>query len=163
MHGSYFFLTFFKANMNSDTPMQMAAIFFFHRTFIWNRVLARCMSWLISFTLASWSCKERKRDLQNEKFFLPTAGLKLTTPGLRSQRRNPWTCNLTHYRLVNLQWFHFKYPSVPSPFYFVKSDYNWFDSNLRRKKKICVFPVTRPTLIFCCDPKVFIAFEDKMP
>ena len=30
-------------------------------------------------------------------------------------------------------------------------------------KKICVFPVTRPTLIFCCDPKVFIAFEDKMP
>ena len=33
----------------------------------------------------------------------------------------------------------------------------------RRKKKICVFPVTRPTLIFCCDPKVFIAFEDKMP
>ena len=34
---------------------------------------------------------------------------------------------------------------------------------LRRIKKICVFPVTRPTLIFCCDPKVFIAFEDKMP
>ena len=34
---------------------------------------------------------------------------------------------------------------------------------LRHKKKICVFPVTRPTLIFCCDPKVFIAFEDKMP
>ena len=34
---------------------------------------------------------------------------------------------------------------------------------LRRKKKICLFPVTRPTLIFCCDPKVFIAFEDKMP
>ena len=31
------------------------------------------------------------------------------------------------------------------------------------KKKIIVFPVTRPTLIFCCDPKVFIAFEDKMP
>ena len=23
--------------------------------------------------------------------------------------------------------------------------------------------MTQPTLIFCCDPKVFIAFEDKMP
>ena len=34
---------------------------------------------------------------------------------------------------------------------------------LRRIKKICVFPVTRQTLIFCCDPKVFIAFEDKLP
>ena len=30
------------------------------------------------------------------------------------------------------------------------------------KKKICPFPVTRPTLIFCLDPKVFIALDDKM-
>ena len=30
-------------------------------------------------------------------------------------------------------------------------------------KKLGVFPVTRPTLIFCSDPKIFITFEDKMP
>ena len=62
--------------------------YFFWRTFIWNMVLARCMSWLISFASASSSCKERKRDLQNEKFFLPTAGLELTTFGLRDHRLN---------------------------------------------------------------------------
>ena len=28
---------------------------------------------------------------------------------------------------------------------------------LRQKKKIAVFPLTRPTLIFCADPAVFIA------
>ena len=29
------------------------------------------------------------------------------------------------------------------------------------KKKICVFPVTRPTLIFSSDPKVFIGIPKK--
>ena len=33
---------------------------------------------------------------------------------------------------------------------------------LRPKKKICVFPVTRPTLIFPSDPKVFIGIPKKM-
>ena len=42
-----------------------------------------CMSWLISFAWISSSCKERKRDLQNEKFFLPTARLEVTTFGFR--------------------------------------------------------------------------------
>ena len=31
-----------------------------------------------------------------------------------------------------------------------------------RQKKICLFPVTQQTLIFCSDPKVFIALEDNM-
>ena len=34
-------------------------------------------------------------------------------------------------------------------------------SSLRPKKKICVFPVTRPTLIFPSDPKVFIGIPKK--
>ena len=33
---------------------------------------------------------------------------------------------------------------------------------LRPKKEICVFPVTRPTLIFPSDPKVFIGIPKKM-
>ena len=33
---------------------------------------------------------------------------------------------------------------------------------LRQKKNICVFPVTRPTLIFPSDPKVFIGIPKKM-
>ena len=32
---------------------------------------------------------------------------------------------------------------------------------LRPKKKICVFPVTRPTLFFPSDPKVFIGIPKK--
>ena len=32
---------------------------------------------------------------------------------------------------------------------------------VRPKKKICVFPVTRPTLIFPSDPKVFIGIPKK--
>ena len=32
---------------------------------------------------------------------------------------------------------------------------------LRPKKNICVFPVTRPTLIFPSDPKVFIGIPKK--
>ena len=32
---------------------------------------------------------------------------------------------------------------------------------IRPKKKICVFPVTRPTLIFPSDPKVFIGIPKK--
>ena len=32
---------------------------------------------------------------------------------------------------------------------------------IRQKKKICVFPVTRPTLIFPSDPKVFIGIPKK--
>ena len=31
-----------------------------------------------------------------------------------------------------------------------------------RQNKLCLFPVTRPTLIFGPDPKVFIALDDKM-
>ena len=41
-----------KADMNSDILLQTAAIFFY-RTFIKNRVLTRCMSWLISFVGAN--------------------------------------------------------------------------------------------------------------
>ena len=33
---------------------------------------------------------------------------------------------------------------------------------IRQKKNICVFPVTRPTLIFPSDPKVFIGIPKKM-
>ena len=55
--------------------------------FISNRVLAKCTSWLISFALASKGCKERNRDLQNEQFCLPTAGLELTAFGLWSHYR----------------------------------------------------------------------------
>ena len=62
--------------------------YFFQRTFIWNRVLAKCMSWLISFAWASSSCKERKQGLQNEKFILSTAELELTTFGLWNHRLN---------------------------------------------------------------------------
>ena len=32
---------------------------------------------------------------------------------------------------------------------------------IRPKKKICVFPVTRPTLFFPSDPKVFIGIPKK--
>ena len=32
---------------------------------------------------------------------------------------------------------------------------------IRPKKNICVFPVTRPTLIFPSDPKVFIGIPKK--
>ena len=32
---------------------------------------------------------------------------------------------------------------------------------IKAKKKICVFPVTRPTLIFPSDPKVFIGIPKK--
>ena len=63
-----------KANMNSDILLQMTAIFLSNLDL--NRVLARCMSWLNEFTWAYWSCKERKRGLQNEKL-LPTARLEL--------------------------------------------------------------------------------------
>ena len=56
-----------KSNMNGDILLQTTPIFFFYRTLILNRVLTRCMSWMISFARASSSCKERKRDLQNEK------------------------------------------------------------------------------------------------
>ena len=33
---------------------------------------------------------------------------------------------------------------------------------LRRKQKIAVFPLTRPTLSFCADPAVFIANKNKI-
>ena len=33
--------------------------------------------------------------------------------------------------------------------------------SLGKKNKICVFPVTRPTLIFPSDPKVFIGIPKK--
>ena len=36
------------------------------------------------------------------------------------------------------------------------------DCSIRPKKKICVFPVTRPTLIFPSDPKVFIGISKKL-
>ena len=78
---------YFKADMNSDILLQTAAIFIFYVTFIRNRVLAKRMSWLISFAWASSGCKDRTRDLQNEKFFLLTAGLELTNIGLWSHHR----------------------------------------------------------------------------
>ena len=34
-----------------------------------------------------------------------------------------------------------------------------FGNVIRPKKEICVFPVTRPTLIFRSDPKVFIGIQ----
>ena len=49
-----------------------------------------------SFTRASSSCEERKRDLQNEKFFLPTAGLELTTLGFWGHRLNRWAIHTGH-------------------------------------------------------------------
>ena len=69
--------------------------YFLYRTFIWIRVLAWCMSRLISFARASSSCKEQ--DLQNEKLFLPTAGFKLTTPGFWGQRRNHQAMRPAYY------------------------------------------------------------------
>ena len=78
-------------NKNSDIRMYYCRRqpYFFYGILIKNRVLARCMSWLISFALAYLSCKKRKRKLQSEKF-LPTSGIKLTTIGLRSHYCDHW-------------------------------------------------------------------------
>ena len=67
------------------------------------------MSRLISFALASSSCKERKRDLQNEKFFLPIAGLELTTFGfeaidLTARPRRPDTLLTCYLNLHDNTW-----------------------------------------------------------
>ena len=35
-------------------------------------------------------------------------------------------------------------------------------SALRRKQKIAVFPLTRPSLSFCADPAVFITNKNKI-
>ena len=77
-------------------------------------------------------------------------------------KNNPDTSGYFHVNfilsliaLLITQSAHREYSSV--------NNINDIYSSIRRKKKICVFPVTRPTPIFCCDPKVFIAFEDEMP
>ena len=36
------------------------------------------------------------------------------------------------------------------------------DTSIRRKQKIAVFPLVRPTLTFCADPAVFIVIKDKI-
>ena len=59
------------------------------------------MTWLISFAWASSSCKERKRDLQNEKFFLPTAGLELTTLWFWGHRLNRLAIHTGHVLKLN--------------------------------------------------------------
>ena len=94
------YLTVLKADMNSNILLKMAAIIFCYRTFIQNRVLARCMSWLISFAWTSSGCKERKRDLWNDFFSCPQRDsnsqpldCKTTTVTVRS-------LDLTHYRQV---------------------------------------------------------------
>ena len=44
---------------------------------------------------------------------------------------------------------------------FIREDFIfWVNYAKAKKKKLCLFPVTRQTLIFCSDPKVFIAFDD---
>ena len=40
--------------------------YFFYRAFIYNRVLTRCMSWLVSFARANWSCQERQLSENNK-------------------------------------------------------------------------------------------------
>ena len=45
----------------------------------------------------------------------------------------------------------------------IKNLKNNASPNNKAPQKICLFPVTRPTLFFCPDPKVFIALDDKMP
>ena len=72
--------------MNSDIPLEMTAIFF-NPTFIENRQLARCMSCLISFAWAYSSWRVRETIITKKKF-LPTAGLELTTLGLRIHNHN---------------------------------------------------------------------------
>ena len=44
---------------------------FFYRAFIKNRVLTRCMSWLVSFARANWRWKERELSENNKikKYF----------------------------------------------------------------------------------------------
>ena len=59
-----------KANINSDIPLETAAIFS-----IWNRVLARCISWLISFAWAYSSCEEREPRITKWKI-LANSGIR---------------------------------------------------------------------------------------
>ena len=75
----YLVFTFLKADMNSDILLQTAAIFFSDESLCERR----CMSCLISFAWASSSFRSGSEiKKKNEKFFLPTAGLELTTFGL---------------------------------------------------------------------------------
>ena len=90
--------------MNSDIPLQTAAIFFSDKL-LCETGYSLGLSWLISFAWASSSCKERKRDLQNEKFFLPTALLELMTFRLRGHRLNRYaaeTCTLVVFKLYQV-------------------------------------------------------------
>ena len=64
---------------------------FFHQTFFSNRVLARCMSWFISFALAYLSCKEREARITKCNI-LPLDGLEITIQGSNSR---PLDCEAT--------------------------------------------------------------------
>ena len=89
-----------KVNMNSDILLQTTAIFFY-RTIILNRVFARCIPRLISFTWASSSCKKRKQDLRNLKKNLAHSGTRTHDPRIvKTTIVTVWPWDLIHRRQV---------------------------------------------------------------
>ena len=72
---------FLKAYMKRYIPLETAAIFFSSKSFSKKRVLARSMSWLISFAWAYSGCKERKPRITKWKILVPCGN------------RNSWSLN----------------------------------------------------------------------
>ena len=74
--------------------------YFFYRAFIYNRVLTRCMSWLVSFARATWRCKERELNENNKmQKVLRTVGFEPGTFRLRSER-----ATTAPRRLMEVEW-----------------------------------------------------------
>ena len=69
--------------------------YFFLRTYFKNRVLARCMLWLISFARANPDCKERKLRITKWKI--------LAHIGTRTQ--DPWFSSLVPYPSRHAVWY----------------------------------------------------------
>ena len=60
-----------KAGINSDIPLETAALFFFAKKHGISYIyIVLSMSWLISFVRANSSCDERGSRITNEKFLL---------------------------------------------------------------------------------------------
>ena len=80
--------------MKSYIPPDTAAIFFLANLFFSNRVLARSMSWLISFAWANSGCKEQKPRFTKWKI--------LAHSGTRTH--DPWFSSLVPYPLGHQVW-----------------------------------------------------------
>ena len=68
---------------------------FFLRTYFYNRVLARCMLWLISFARTNLGCKERKPKITKWKILAHTG----------TRTHDPWFSSLVHYPLRHPVWY----------------------------------------------------------